>query len=60
MKIDGINTFLELAAAEARKSPMRKKHGALLLHRGRVIAKGHNRYSSTNGRHGQYCVLPGP
>ncbi|KAJ9463501.1 hypothetical protein DIPPA_26870 [Diplonema papillatum] len=59
MGIDCLNQHLEAAAMEARKSPMRKKHGAVLLFRNRVVSRGYNRFSSLNGKHRQYCLLPG-
>ena len=37
--------FFEEAAIEATKSPMGVQHGAVLVRRNRIVARGHNRYS---------------
>lgn len=57
MHIKNLPEYLKLAAVEAKKSPMIKKHGAVLIYRGKIISKGYNNYSSTNGIHTQYCLL---
>ena len=36
--------FIDLALEEAKKSSMSKQHGAVIVLRGRVLAKGHNKY----------------
>lgn len=36
--------FIEAAAAEAKKSPMDKQHGAVLVRNNKIISAGHNRY----------------
>lgn len=39
-----VHRFVDAAAQEAKKSPMDKKHGAVLVRNGKVISVGHNRY----------------
>jgi len=36
--------YLELAVEESRKSAMSKKHGSVLVRRGKVLATGFNKY----------------
>ena len=36
--------YIQLALEEAKKSSMSKQHGAVIVLRGRVISKGHNKY----------------
>lgn len=36
--------YLDLALEEAKKSLMSKQHGAVIVSKGRIVSKGHNRY----------------
>ena len=36
--------FIEEALIEAQKSNMSKQHGAVIVHRGKIIARGYNKY----------------
>lgn len=53
--------FIKMAIAEAEKSYLQVKVGALLLHRNKVMAIGHNRirrgFIDDNGsQHGLLCA----
>lgn len=52
-----MNYFQLEAYKEALKSPMNKKYGAVLIHRGRIVSRGHNsyRYIGTLSRHRVLC-----
>jgi pyrimidine deaminase RibD-like protein len=39
--------WIDLAQSEARKSPMRSRHGAIAVRRNKVLGIGHNKYTST-------------
>jgi len=36
--------YVDMATIEAQKSHMAKQHGAVLVKKGKIISKGHNRY----------------
>lgn len=40
---DRMKFFLAMAAKEGTKSGMSHRHGCVVVHRGRIIAKGHNK-----------------
>ncbi len=53
-----LKRYEEIALQEALKSPLSKKHSAILVHRGKVIATGVNGYRrSTICSTTKYCVL---
>lgn len=39
-----MNQFIKVAKIEARKSNMDQKHGCVIVHKGKVIAKGYNHH----------------
>jgi deoxycytidylate deaminase len=44
------------AMEEAEKSDMKRKYGAVLIHRGKIISSGHN-YGTCNDTLNKSCVL---
>jgi len=58
MKLDNVEQYLKIAGEEAKKSPMIKKHGALLIYRNKIISRGFNNYSNpTTGHVSKLCLL---
>jgi deoxycytidylate deaminase len=51
------NFFAEEALLEAKKSPMAKQYAALLIHKGRIISRGHNYYKSNITSNLKCCLL---
>jgi hypothetical protein len=49
--------FVQTVVTEALKSPMANKYGAVLVHRNKIIAKGHNydTHISTLNSYGVLC-----
>ena len=38
-----LNEYIQIAADEAKKSPMSQKHGCVVIHKNRVVATGYNK-----------------
>ena len=52
------DNHIETALHEARKSPVKKKFGAILIHNGRIVSTGYNYYTSgltDDARHYLLC-----
>jgi len=49
--------FLEVAAKTAMKSPMGHKHGAIIVHKGKIIGTGHNYYMADYSIHAEVSAL---
>ncbi|AYV81592.1 MAG: hypothetical protein Harvfovirus43_14 [Harvfovirus sp.] len=49
--------FIESAIAQALKSPMDKKYGAVLIHRGKIISSGFNKYRRGMSSKVKDCIL---
>lgn len=43
-------SYIKVAMEEALKSRLTSKHGAIIINQGKIIGKGHNRYSYTPHR----------
>ena len=42
------DSFIEQAMKEGAKSDLRHRHGAVIVHRGKIIARGHNKCDLLN------------
>ena len=42
------DAFIEQAMLEAARSDLRHRHGAVIVHRGKIIARGHNKCDMLN------------
>ena len=50
--------FVEVAKKEARKSPIKHKYGAVIVHKGKIVSKGYNTSNGfPPGRLKTQCVL---
>ena len=54
-----LTRYIDIGLKEARKSNIKHKYSALLLYKGKIIAKGHNhlRYLTLNNRKLTRCLL---
>lgn len=50
MSLDKTQHFIDIASNEAKKSNMIKKHGAILVHRNKVIGSGYNYLTPSSGK----------
>jgi deoxycytidylate deaminase len=49
--------FMEVAAKTAMKSPMGHKHGAIIVHKGKIIGAGYNYYVGEYSVHAEVAAL---
>ncbi len=57
MPNNSINHFAEEALSEAKKSPLDRKYGALLIHNNKIISRGFNYYKSNMTSNVKCCLL---
>ena len=57
MPNNSINYFSQQALTEARKSPMSRQYGAILIHNNKVISRGFNYYKSNITSNLKCCLL---
>ena len=53
-----LDEFIDIAIKEAKKSPMYRKHGAVLIYRNKIVGKGHNVYHNyKRKKNGKYFSI---